>query len=60
MTHDYSEEGWPDGQVVPYQVRLWPEGADGNGGEDGMLIFAPADNESCNRAYEASVAAAGP
>ena len=60
VAHDYSEEGWPDGQVAPYQVRLWPEGADGNGEEDGMLIFAPSDNESCIRAYEASVAAAGP
>ena len=35
------EEEWDEGRIAPYQVRLWPEGADGSGEYDGMMIFAP-------------------
>jgi len=35
----YSEPHWPDGQRVPYQVKL----------DDGMLIFAPMDQEQIIR-----------
>ena len=37
--HWWRNENWPDGQAAPYQVRL----------DDGTLIFAPRDDDSCVR-----------
>ena len=47
VAHDYREDAWDLARVVPYQVRLCP----GNNHElDGMLIFAPMDEEIVIRA----------
>ena len=40
--HDYREVDWEDGKVMPYQIRLWPEGADGSGPYDGKFICTRA------------------
>ena len=42
---NYREPEWPPGEVVPYQVRL----------DDGMLIFAPTDSDTCIRVGSGSV-----
>jgi len=39
VRHWYREPGWPEGQVVPYQVKL----------DSGMTIFAPFDEDECIR-----------
>ena len=41
LPYHAGEEEWDEGRIAPYQVRLWPEGADGSGEYDGMMIFAP-------------------
>ena len=37
---DYKESNWTAGKTVPYQVEL----------DDGELVFAPFDNDTCIRA----------
>jgi len=39
VRHWYREPGWPEGQVVPYQVKL----------DAGMTIYAPFDEDGCIR-----------
>lgn len=41
--HHYREKKWPEGKIVPYQVKL----------DDGRIIFAPIDDDRVIRASEA-------
>ena len=56
MARDYREDEWEEGVVAPYQVKLFPvdgcpsRGRDGTSELDGMLIFAPVDEDDVIRA----------
>ena len=57
VAHDFRAEDWESGKVMPYQVRMSPEGAisgsrEGCAPYDGMLICAPADTERIIRAHD--------
>ena len=56
MARDYREDEWDEGVVAPYQVKLLPvdecpsRGRDGTSELDGMMIFAPVDEDDVIRA----------
>ena len=43
MLQHYREKSWPEGKIVPYQVKL----------DDGRLIFAPIDDDRVIRSSDA-------
>ncbi|CAK0859428.1 unnamed protein product [Prorocentrum cordatum] len=42
VRHWYTEPGWPEDEVTPYQVKL----------DNGSTIYAPADEDDCIRAAQ--------